>query len=191
MLLKKLFIITILLGITITTIAQKPMWTDYYKRMEIYPENEFMVGYISGNNMEDKDPGELKLIYEGLAKNKVVQGIQVEIETNNSLEISNTNGKSGEEFLSKSVSFSNADIAGLTTQSYYDRRKKEVFAIAFVNKKELTFYYRNKIKSGKEDLEQKLRQGREYAKKGKKELALKNFYEAYPVLMSIDQSRTL
>ncbi len=191
MLMKKLSIVFLLLGITITAVAQKPAWTDYYKRAEMYPENEFLVGYISGNNVEDKESGELKLVYESMAKDKVVQSIQVEIETNNSLEISNINGSSGEEFLSKSVSFSNADVAGLTTQSYYDRRKKEVFAIAFVNKKELAFYYRNKIKSGQEDIEQKLNQGKSYAKKGKKELALKSFYEAMPILMTIDKARTL
>lgn len=189
--LKKIIVLFLLAGFSIAVFAQKPTWTDYYKRIDMYPENEFLVGYISGVNTTDKDPGELKSIYESLAKDKVIQSIQVEIETNNDLVISNTNGKSSEEFLSKSVSFSKADVAGLTTQSYYDRRKKEVFAIAFVNKKELAFYYRNIIKSGLEDIEQKLIQGRNYVKKGNKELALKSFYEAMPFLMNIDQARTL
>ena len=99
--------------------------------------------------------------------------------------------KSGEEFLSKSVSFSKANISGLTAQSYYDRKKKEVYAIATVNKKELAFYYRNLIKSGKEDINQKLIEGRKYVKKGDKEKALKSFYEAMPVLSKIDEARAL
>ncbi|NQU31764.1 MAG: hypothetical protein HQ521_00880 [Bacteroidetes bacterium] len=191
MLSRKIYFIFILLGISLAILAQKPAWTEYNSRIEMYPENEFLVGFVSGVNTTDEEQGKLKTIYETIAKDKVIQSIQVEIESNNSLNISNVNGKSGEEFLSKSVSFSKANVAGLITQSYYDRKKKEVFAIAFVNKKELAFYYRNIIKASKEDVEQKLREGREYAKKGKKELALKSYYEAMPLLMNVDEARAL
>ena len=188
---KKISVLIAILGFSIISLAQKPAWTDYYNRQNMYPENEFLVGFVSGVNNTDEDAGKLKSVYEAMAKDKVIQSIQVEIETNNSLNISNTNGKSEEEFLSKSISFSKADISGLTTQSYYDRKKKEVFAIATVNKKELAFYYRNLIKSGREDINQKLIEGRKYVKKGDKEKALKSFYEAMPVLSNIDEARAL
>ena len=191
MLSRKIYFIFILFGISLNILAQKPAWTEYNSRIEMYPENEFLVGFVSGVNTTDEEQGKLKTIYETIAKDKVIQSIQVEIESNNSLNISNVNGKSGEEFLSKSVSFSKANVAGLITQSYYDRKKKEVFAIAFVNKKELAFYYRNIIKASKDDIEQKLKEGREYAKKGKKELALKSYYEAMPLLMNVDEARAL
>jgi len=179
------------MGFSSTLLAQKPSWTDYYKRQNLYPENEFLVGFVSGVNNNNKDDGKLKSVYEALAKDKLIQGIQVEIETNNSLNISNKNGKSDEEFLSKSISFSKANISGLTTKSYYDRKKKEVFAIAIVNKKELAYYYRNIIISGQEDIEQKLTEGKRYVKKGNKENALKSYYEAMPYLLKIDEARTL
>jgi hypothetical protein len=190
-LIKKISLSLILLLVSLTTIAQKPSWTDYYKRQEIYPEKEFLMGFISGINSSDKDAAKLKSTYETLAKDKLIQSIQVEIESNNSLNISNVNGKSDEEFLSKSVSFSSANVSGLTTKSFYDRKKKEVFAIAYVNRKELAFYYRNLIKSGKENIEQKLAEGRQYAKKNDKENALRSFYEAMPSLNNIDEARVL
>jgi len=188
---KKINIVIAILGFSFGAIAQQPAWTDYYNRQNTYPENEFLVGFVSGGNTNDEDPGKVKSVYEAMAKDQVLQSIQVEIETNNSLNISNKNGKSDEEFLSKSVSFSKANISGLTTQSYYDRKKNEVYAIATVNKKELAFYYRNLIKSGKEDIVQKLAEGRKYVKKGSKENALKSFYGAMPVLSNIDEARTL
>ncbi|MFK5854699.1 MAG: hypothetical protein QM503_01125, partial [Bacteroidota bacterium] len=191
MLYKKFISVVLMMSFSFVLLAQKPSWTDYYKRQNMYPENEFLVGFISGINTNDKDAGELKSVYESLAKDKLVQSIQVEIETNNSLSISNKNGKSDEEFLSKSISFSKANINGLTTKSYYDRKKKEVYAIAFVNKKDLTFFYRNIIKSAQEDIEQKLVEGKRYVKKGDKENALKSFYEAMPYLLKIDEARTL
>jgi len=190
-LIRNITLIIGILGFSVVSLAQKPAWTDYYNRQNMYPENEFLVGFVSGVNLTNEDVGKMKSIYEAMAKDKVIQSIQVEIEMNNSLNISNINGESDEEFLSKSVSFSKANISGLTTQSYYDRKKKEVFAIATVNKKELAFYYRNLIKSGKEDISQKLIEGRKYVNKGNKENALKSFYEAMPVLNNIDEARTL
>lgn len=189
--LKKISLIIILLGFSLALFAQQPSWTDYYKRQSMYPENEFLMGFVSGTNTNDEEAGELKSKYESLAKDKLIQSIQVEIESNNSLNISNTNGKSEEEFLSKSVSFSSANVSGLSAQSFYNRKKKEVFAIAFVNRKELAFYYRNLIKSGQENIEQKLVEGRQYAKKNDKENALRSFYEAMPSLNNIDEARVL
>ena len=188
---KNIILFVLVMGFSSTLLAQKPSWADYYKRQNLYPENEFLVGFVSGVNNNNKDDGKLKSVYEALAKDKLIQGIQVEIETNNSLNISNKNGKSDEEFLSKSISFSKANISGLTTKSYYDRKKKEVFAIAIVNKKELAYYYRNIIISGQEDIEQKLTEGKRYVKKGNKENALKSYYEAMPYLLKIDEARTL
>ncbi len=121
---KKALVIILSLIVSLNLIAQKPSWTDYYNRSEMYPENEYLIGFVSGYNNQDKDPGELKRVYENMAKDKLIQSLQVEIETMNKLNITNENGRSGEEFSSESVSFSKASIAGMITQSYYDRRKK-------------------------------------------------------------------
>lgn len=184
-----LFLLVTVFGVELY--AQKPDWTDYYKRQQMYPESEYLVGFISGFNKNDEESGDIKLKYEMLAKDKLVQSIQVAIETNNSLDISNINGKSDEAFLSKSVSFSKANVNGLKAYSYYDRKKKEVFAIAFANKKELAFYYRNLISSGKTEIKQKLSEGKKYAEKENKEDALRSFYEAMPILKNVDEARVL
>lgn len=191
LLFKKISFSLIFIVFSLTLFAQQPSWTDYYKRQNMYPENEFLMGFVSGINTTDEESGKLKSIYESLAKDKLIQSIQVEIESNNSLNISNVNGKSDEEFLSKSVSFSSANVSGLSTQSFYNRKKKEVFAIAYVNRKELAFFYRNLIKSGQENIKQKLVEGRHYIKKNDKENALRSFYEAMPSLNSIDEARVL
>ncbi len=191
MIMKKISLVVAVMVFSFNSIAQKPAWADYYKRQEMYPDNEFLVGFVSAINIPGEDAEKQKSIYEVMAKDRLIQGIQVEIETNSSMNISNINGKSDEEFLSKSVSFSKANVSGLTNKSYYDKKKKEIYAIAFVNRKELAFYYSNLIKSGVEDIEQKLSEGRKYAKKGHKENALKSYYEAMPVLSRIDEARVL
>lgn len=188
---EKISLIAVALVLSLASSAQKPSWTDYHNRQNMYPESEFLIGFVSGVNTNDEDAGKLKSVYETMAKDNLVQGIQVEIETNASMNMSNINGKSSEEFLSKSISFSKANVSGLTIRSYYDRKKKEVYAFAFVNKKELAHYYRNIIESGQEDIGQKLSEGKRYVKKGNKENALKSFYGAMPVLLKIDEARAL
>ena len=187
---KKAILIISSLIISLNLLAQKPSWTDYYSRSEMYPDKEYLIGFVSGYNTQDKDPGELKSVYENMAKDKLVQGLQVEIETNNKLNITNENGKSGEEFSSESVSFSKASVAGMITKSYYDRRKNEVFALALVNKKELAYYYSTTIRDGINTIEQKLKEGKKYAGKDDKKNALRSFYVAMPTIVKIDEAKT-
>ncbi len=184
------FLFVVLLFST-TLFAQQPAWTDYAKRNSMYPPSEYLVGFVSGENPQDEDPGKLMEKYESMARDKVVQSIQVSIESNNAMNISNVNGKSEEEFLSKSVSFSKANINGLRTGRYYDRKKKLVYAIAHVNIKQLISYYRNLLSNNLDELNQKLREGKSFVQMDDKENALRSFYEGMPLLSEIDEAQML
>ena len=184
------FLFVVLLFST-TLFAQQPAWTDYAKRNSMYPPAEYLVGFVSGENPQDEDPGKLMEKYESMARDKVVQSIQVSIESNNAMNISNVNGKSEEEFLSKSVSFSKANINGLRTGRYYDKKKKLVYAIAHVNIKQLISYYRNLLSNNLDELNQKLREGKSFVQMDDKENALRSFYEGMPLLSEIDEAQML
>ena len=171
--------------------AQQPAWVEYAKRNSMYPPSEYLTGFVSTHNTNDEDPGKLMEQYEEMAKSKVVQSIQLSIETNNSLTLSNVNGKSGEEFLSESVSFSSATITGLKAETYYDRKKKDVYAFAYVSKKELAYYNRKLISENLEKIKQKLAEGREYLALNDKQNALKSFYEGMPLLAEAEQAQWL
>ncbi|RLD50693.1 MAG: hypothetical protein DRJ05_19310, partial [Bacteroidetes bacterium] len=80
---KKICLIISVLVFSFTALAQKPAWTDYYKRQNMYPEDQYLVGFVSGVNTNDEEAGKLKSVYEAMAKDKLIQMIQVEIETNN------------------------------------------------------------------------------------------------------------
>lgn len=171
--------------------AQQPAWVDYAKRNSMYPQSDYLTGFVSAHNTNNEDPGKLMDKYEEMAKSKVIQSIQVSIETNNSLTLSNVNGKSGEEFRSKSVSFSSATITGLKAERYYDRKKNDVYAFAYVSKKELAWYNRKLITSNLEKIKQKLAEGREYLALDDKQNALKSFYEGMPLLAEAEQAQWL
>ena len=186
--LNQVFLLLFIL-ISINAYSQQPAWVDYAKRNSLYPESDYLVGFVSGTNTNNEEPGKLMDQYEELAKSKVVQSLEVSIETNNSLTLSNKNGKSGEEFESKSVSFSSATITGLKSERYYDAKKKNVYAFAFVSKKELAYYNRQLIKTNLQKIEQKLDEGWEFANMNDKQNALKSFYEGMPLLAQAEEAQ--
>ncbi len=185
------FLIVIFMFAGFSLSAQQPAWVDYAKRNNMYPPSEYLVGFVSGEVGDNDEPGQMMEKLESLARDKVVQSIQVSIESNNSLNISNINGKTNEEFLSKSVSFSKADINGLRTDHYFDRKKKMVYAIAYVNINRLVYYYKNIISTNINEIEQKIKEGKNFLQHGNKEDALRSFYEAMPLLSEIDQAQML
>lgn len=186
-----LFLISLILLLTNISFAQQPVWVDYAKRTSMYPETDYLTGFVSGNNINDEDPGKLLDKYEELAKNKVVESIEVSIETNNSLILSNKNGKSDENFESKSVSFSSATITGLKSERYYDSRKKEAYVFAYASKKELAYYNRKLIETNLQKIDQKLTEGRDFEKNNDKQNALKSFYEGMPLLAQAEEAQWL
>lgn len=171
--------------------AQQPAWIDYARRNAMYPSTEYLVGFESGENARDEDPGKLMNKYESLARDNVVESILVSIESNNAMHISNVNGKTEEEFLSKSVSFSKATINGLRTERYYDKKKKLVYAIAYVNIKKLAYYYKDVLSNNVGELEQKLQTGQSFVEMDDKENALRTFYEGMPLLSETDEAQML
>lgn len=184
-------ILILFLFVTDTVVAQQPSWIDYYKRSQMYPDDIWITGFVSGYNTANEDPGKLVDTYETMARDKVIQSIEIEIETQNEMTISNINGQSDEAFLSKSVSFAHAKINGLKTEHFYDKKKNEVYAFSYVNRKELAFYYKNLLSANQSKLEQKLKEGRSFLKSGNKEEALRSFYEGMPLLAEIDQAHML
>ena len=171
--------------------AQQPAWVDYAKRNSMYPQSEYITGFVSGHNSQNEDPGKLMDKYEEMAKAKVVQSIQVSIETNTSMVLSNVNGKSSEEFKSESASVSSATVTGLNVERYYDRKKNDVYAFAYVSKKELVYYNRKLIASNLEKISEKLKEGKKYLASGDKQNALKSFYEGMPLATEAEQAQWL
>jgi hypothetical protein len=187
----KYFLSFILLFPFITMQAQQPAWTSYEQRNHLYPEEEYLTGFFSGKNLKVEDPAQLLEKYREIARTRLIQSIQVSIESNSSLDVSNVNGKSAEAFNSRSISFSKADISGLNTDVYYDKKNKEAYAFAWANKKELAFYKRKLIQDNVKKLQQKLDEGRGFEKVNDRENALRSFYEGMPLLSEAEEAQWL
>jgi len=61
---KKQLLILLVTFLVIPTLlkAQQPSWTEYQKRMDMYPESTWITGFVSGYNTNDEDPGKRKAL---------------------------------------------------------------------------------------------------------------------------------
>jgi hypothetical protein len=177
--------------LSLPLLAQKPLWTDPSWRNNNRSDQEYFVSFISGFATEGQDAKELLDKFEEQAKGAVIQQIQVNIETTTDLMVANMNAETTEAFRSKSVALARADISGLRTERYHDQKKRELFAIAWVKKAELVFYYRNSVDNLIGKIETKIKEAENLQGKKDKSLALKAYYETMPDFNQLEEAQLI
>ena len=130
--------------------AQKPSWVNYEARTMKYPESGYLVGFSSEVIVKKDIPrDDILERLSGYAKDKLVQSVLTEIKSTTTMNINTTNGFTNEELKSASVASSDAQIAGLTVETYYENTKRDdvAYAFAYAEKKEVINHYENLIKT--------------------------------------------
>lgn len=130
--------------------SQTPAWVNYETRTVKFPDSKYLVGFSSEMVLRKDLPREdLLEKLSGYAKDKLVQSVLTEIKSTTTMSIQNTNGVTNEELKSASVASSNATIAGLKVETYYEDNKKDdiAYAFAYASKSDVIKYYENEIKS--------------------------------------------
>jgi len=166
--------------------AQGPEWTDPAQRKSLYPDNQFLTGFSSELLRKNENIDELRQKHLGFAKAQLVESISVNIKSSATLNLENLNSKSLEQFKQASMSFAEATLAGLKTESWCDEKKKIIYAFAHVSITEL-------VKSCKSDLgektlllKKKIDAAGTYAASGNLEQALKSYYLCFPLIREIE-----
>ena len=131
------------------SLAQAPDWIKYEKRVLKYPESIYLTGFSSETNYYGDDENELIARCEENAKKELTEAVKVSIKSITVSGVNNVNTGLNQEtyeyIKQSSVSFSNLDVAGLTTQHYYDKKKKTAYAFTYVKRADLINYYKQKI----------------------------------------------
>jgi hypothetical protein len=89
-----------------------------------------------------------------LAKSDLIESIQVSLQSTTQLREQEQKGSFQQSFLFESTSFSEADIYGLETETFYDKKQKKGFAFAYVKKDKLISYFKSVIALGFSNNEQ-------------------------------------
>lgn len=182
-----LTVLLLLSGILLT--AQAPQWIDQQWRNMHRPHTEYLVAFVSGINQAGGNHNDLLDRLEEQARANLIQQIQVEVHATTETYIHSHNDQISETFQLHSVSLARVNIAGLQTDRYYDHRRREAFAIAWVHKFELARYYRNAVSNLLAEIESKLRAGQGFRERGSNQQALKTYYETMPLFNQLEEAR--
>ena len=186
-------ILFLLIGIVLNIYAQgsSPDWTDYEKRHSIFPENSFLVGFSAEINENGQNIDELLKMLQGFARTHLVESITVTIKSVATLNVSNMDEITHQSFKQKSVSYSNIKVLGLKSETYYDKKKKTAYAIAYAKKTDMIKSYQFEINKHKSAISRKIVAAVKFNNKGNQQNALKNYYEAMPLFREIESRQTI
>ena len=171
--------------------AQAPDWTNYSMRSNKYPETKYLIGYLAENNYND-EPEQAMLDRLGeYAKDQLVENILVEIQSISTLNILNVNAETQEVFRRNSTSVSNATVAGLKVETYYDSKKKIGYALAYALKTEAIRHYENEVAQNLDQIQTRFTIAKNQMSDGDNQNALKTLFLIQTMLKDIEQSQTM
>lgn len=132
--------------------AERPRWVDYNIRKTEYEDTKFLTGFFSEKVVNEADVNDRLLKLTEYAKQQLVENIVVDISSVGQIYVENINSSSKEILTKSSVSVAKAQIVGLKSETYYDEKKKEIFAFVYASKAELISSYASRIKNSVEKI---------------------------------------
>jgi hypothetical protein len=136
-------------------LAQRPDWADAAKRKILYPESQYLLGFYSESNITANTP-DITARVSQLAKNQLIESIQIPETSSTELNIESKNGKVNESMKNASVQKAKADIVGIKIESFYDSKAKEIYAVAYAKKQEVIVYYQALVSKNSSEIEKKI-----------------------------------
>jgi hypothetical protein len=165
---KRVYLFLIVSLLTSVLLAQEPVWLDPVSRANNWPEEQFLIAF--GTEVLGKDQSESEAqskLYE-IVKSQISDAILVSINAQTSLNITVENAATDEKLERKSASSSEVELVGLKLDSYFNKRKKSLYAFGYVSIKELSDYHRKNIMDKSTQVDQNLKQAASSSNKSEK-----------------------
>ena len=171
--------------------AQLPDWVDFGRRQALYPHVKYFTGFSMDKKEKDESVFDLLEKLEENAADELVNSVQVTVESVSTLQAIEIDYDFHETFKHSSSSFSKIDLSGLKTETYYDKKKKTGYALAYVKKTGLLDYYKGLVSKIQNDIAGKIKLAEQYVEMSEEENALKTYYECMPLFREADAALTI
>jgi len=188
---KKIILISIALLLSNFIYAQTPNWTNFSQRQQLYPQSEYFIGFSMNNKHKEESQVALLEKLSTSAVEELVSTVQVTVESVTTQIQSEVNDKLSSSFKSASTSFSKIELTGLKTETYYDKRKKMGYALAYVNKQDLIDYYIARLDNLSRNIAGKIDAAEQYISNNDEENALKAYYNCMPMFREAESAYTI
>ena len=179
-----------------TLFAQNvPDWMDSDIRAMQYPSKKYLVGYASGNINGNEDIGKGTERIKNAAQSNLLESIRVNMKSNtrSAITAENVNGQyyENEAFVNATEKKSVAEIVGMKTESYYDKKSKTVYAFAYAKRDEVIAYHKNLLMSNLSQAEGLLNTAQKLATQKDRSAAREECAKALAVFEKINESQSL
>ena len=170
-------------------LGQIPDWVDENKRNRGYSSEFYLKGFVTEGKVQENEKTISRL--KDLAKSELIESIQVSIQSKSELKEEEKKNSFQQNYLFESSSFSEADIYGLETTTFYDKKQKRAFAFAFVKKEKLISYFKSVISLGFSNNEQRFKNISSKIDNGNLEGALSDVFAIGDELKSIYKAESI
>lgn len=123
-----------------------PEWLNYNLRETTYPKDKFYQGFVSRSFAEEENRLEIENEVISQSRIRLSESIRVSITSQSTSTLSNLNSESEERFEQQSVTKTKLEASGLETLTFFDDRKKIVYAFSFLKKRKFQSLYLRQFK---------------------------------------------
>jgi len=147
---KKFSVFILFFMISIVIAGQgKPIWLDDDFREMSYPAKDYFTGFAYGEVSTSRPLQDViqQMITDAQADLSRKIRVQISSRSQTQIEAVSDNGQYSEKekFLNRSVIESNAEVAGIQTETFHDAKARIVYAFAYVKRHQLTDYYKSNL----------------------------------------------
>ena len=193
---KKITATILFTGISFVLSGQeKPRWMDENQRDLNYPAHIYFTGFAYGDAPMEKPlqdvAQQIKTEAQADLSNKI--RVQISSQSQNTIAAVSTNGQydESERFYSQSMTESNAEVVGITIETYHDTKTRTVYAFAAVKRADLAAFYKKQIHVDLNKVETAIDAAEQLVEAGKKISAHRKMEEAKQTLTGISFYRDL
>jgi len=173
----------------LSLMAQSPEWTQKSQRNLKFPNSTYLIGYAENKNQQGEAEDVFLQKMKSYAQTDLVQGVQTTIESASTMNTREENSNFSQLFMLSSVSSSAMTIAGLEFETYYDKKAKTGYALAYADRGKVIANYKNKLSQLKTQCNQKLEQAK--AAVGNSAAQLKQLNSCLPLFREAEESQSL
>jgi len=191
---KKVAIILFLATISIASFGQKsPEWLDESSRNANFPTNAYLTGFAS--RVVEKDILETTQQAKTDAQADLVKQVRLIIKskTQTLSSAQSVNGKYDEKegFENQTSAEANAEITGMKTETWFDKKAKLVYAFAYANKSELIGYYKSNLSVNVNQIESFVKTAQDLEANGEKVKARQQLEMTKPTFQKVHYQQEL
>jgi len=192
---KQLSIFLFILLYASAGMAQTPNWLQSGERERNYPNSTFITGFTPGNVRagESKADAEVRLRKDAqanLTESVLVRVKSEKIKRDERIKTQATGKEENEQiqsFFESTISiYSNLELTGVNVDSYTDDSKGLIYAFAYVNRYELTGYYKGVLTKSLQTLESTLNTAKELESSSEKVKAREQYKNANTQLIEVE-----